>query len=274
MKSETDKPLFSQKLQLADPWRQPAFSQKVTDTIDSYLKGYTEKFGGDVGKAYIATSNDKNFQRTIQSYANYAEMYNVVYKKALEIEQAKLAVLHGADVYVGPEAEKAVNRFLYSHENLTNLKPDELLDEAQKLNVVLSATKLAEALTAGYKDQVKQTGYARSEYMSTDELDIYVSQKKTNEGAAEEIIKNGLEAYPWLKTNPEQKAIFERSIRNRVAFSEEQAVKEIKKNNADRDLSLRKLGWLDEKGGVKIQNKPAAVVNTTGRYAVTYPPSD
>ena len=274
MMSEADKPLFSQKLQLADPWRQPAFSQKVMDTADSYLNTYTEKFGGDVAKAYIATRNDKNFQRTIQSYADYANMYNTVYNKAIEIEAAKNDKAKGIDTYVDQDAAKAVNRFLYSHENLTNLKPDELLEESKKIHSTLSATALAAALTTGYKDQVKQTDYARSEYMSTDELDMYISKKKTNAGAAEEIIKNGLEAYPWLKSDPEQKAVFERSVRNRVAYSEEQVIKDLKKNNADRDLALRKNGWLDEKGDIKIQNKPAALVNTTGRFAISYPPID
>lgn len=271
LKSEMDKPLFAQKLQLADPWRQPAFSQKVMDTADSYLSLYTKRFGGDTIKAYIATKNDKNFQKTIQSYQQYADMYNTVYQKAIEIEAARKSEKTGMDIYVDQDASKAIDRFLYSHENLTNLKPDELLDESKRIYSTLSATKLAESLTAGYKDQIKETNFAKSASMSTDELDVYINKLKTNEGAAEQIIKGGEEAYPWLKGNPEQKAIFERSIRNRVAFGETQAIKEIKKNNATRDLGLRKLGWMDDKGQVQFQKKTSALVNAVGENAVSYP---
>lgn len=271
MKAETDKPLFDQKLQLSDPWRQPAFSQKVMDTVDSYLALYAEKFGGDMGKAYVATKNDPNFRKTVQSYADYVNMYNTVYNKALKLEQDRNDAKTGMDVYVSPDGMKTVNRFLYSHEDLTNLKPDELLNEAKKANSTFSAISLATSLTAGYKDQVKQTDFAKSDSLSNNELDTLISRKKTNEGAAEQIIKDGLAAYPWLNTDPEQKAVFEREIRNRVAYSEELVVKEIKKENADRNLALQRLGWADDKGDVKFQDKPSALVNAKGEYAISYP---
>ncbi len=272
LKSELDKPLFDQKLKLADPWRQPAFSQKVMDTVDKYLDLYTKQFGGDTAKAYIATRNDPNFQRSIQTYSQYVEMYNTVYNKALELEKTYNDKQSGMKVYVPQDAKAAVDRFLYSHENLTNLGPDELLNEAKKLHSVLSATSIAEALTAGYKDQVMQTDFVRSEEMSSEEQDVLISQKLTNKGAAEQIIQTGLDAYPWLKTDPEQKAIFEREVRNRVAFSRELIVDEVKKRNATRDIALQKYGWGGEKEGeVNFQTKPSALVNTVGQFAISYP---
>jgi len=270
MKAEMDKPLFDQKLQLADPWRQPAFSQKVMDTVDSYLALYAQKFGGDMGKAYIATKSDPNFQRTIQSYADYARMYDTVYKKALEIEQDVNDKEKGMNVYVSPDGKKTIDKFLYSHDNLTNLKPDELQGEMKKMYSTFSAISLAKALTEGYKDQIVE-GITKSSGMSTDEQDVYITTQLKNEGVADQIIKSGLEAYPYLKSDPEQQAIFEREIRNRVAFGKEQAINTIKKNNADRNIALQKMGWADEEGNVKFQTKPSTLINAMGENAVSYP---
>lgn len=268
LKSDLDKPLFTEKLQLADPFKQPAFATKVQRTIDSYLDLYTKRFGGDSMKAYIATKNDKNFQKTMRMYKEYTDMFKVVFDQAIQTEADRKT----ADKYVDPVVIKAVDDFLYSHDNLESLSPDTLLNNAQKFKSIMSADKLAEAATAGYKDSVIES-YSKSGSMSTDELDAYIRTKKTNAGAAEDIIKTALESptYSWLKDNLDQRAIFERGVKNRVKFGEEKALETIKKNNADRDLSLRKMGWMDEKGDVVFQEKPAALVNTMGKAVISYP---
>jgi hypothetical protein len=195
-------------------------------------------------------------------------MFKLVFDQAMQIEADRKST----DKYVDPEVIKAVDSFLYSHDNLESLSPDTLLNNAQKFKSIMSADKLAEAATTGYKDSVMER-YDKSGSMSTDELDVYLQTKKTNVGAAEDIIKTALESptYSWLKNNPDQRAIFERGVKNRVKFGEEQAIQTIKKNNADRDLGLRKMGWMDGKGDIIFQDKPAALVNTTGKAAISYP---
>lgn len=267
LKENLDKPLFEEKLQLADPFKQPAFANKVQSTVDAFLDGYARRFGGDYTKAYIATRNDKNFQRTIRTYKEYTDMFKNVFDQATKIETDR----QDPDKYVSPDVIKAVDKFLYDHDNLESLTPETLLNSAKNFKSIMSADKLAEAATTGYKDSVVES-LGKSKNMSTNELDVWLTTKETNEGAAEDIIKTALESptYSWLKDNPEQKAIFERGVRNRIKKGHEVAIKEIKKANADRDLDLKSNGWMDESGNLKLNDKPAALVNTMGKNAVSY----
>jgi len=270
LKEDLDKPLFEEKLQLADPFKQPAFANKVQNTVDAFLDGYARRFGGDYTKAYIATRNDKNFQKTIRTYKEYTDMFKNVFDQAAKVETDR----KDPDKYVSPDVVKAVDKFLYDHDNLESLTPETLLNSAKQFKSIMSADKLAEAVTTGYKDSVVES-FGKSKSMSTNELDVWLTTKETNEGAAEDIIKTALESptYSWLKNNPEQKAIFERGVKNRIKKGHEVAFKEIKKANADRDLDLKSKGWMDESGNLKLNDKPAALVNTVGKNAVSYPSS-
>lgn len=269
LKENLDKPLFEEKLQLADPFKQPAFANKVQSTVDAFLDGYARRFGGDYTKAYIATRNDKNFQKTIRTYKEYTDMFKNVFDQATKIEVDR----QDPDKYVSPDVIKAVDKFLYDHDNLESLTPETLLNSAKQFKSIMSADKLAEAATVGYKDSVVESLGGKSNSMSTNELDVWLVNKKTNEGAAEDIIKTALESptYSWLKDNPEQKAIFERGVKNRIKKGQELAFREIKKANADRDLDLKGKGWMDESGNLKLNDKPAALVDTMGKNVVSYP---
>lgn len=195
-------------------------------------------------------------------------MFKTVFDQAMQMEADRKT----DEKYVDPEVIKAVDSFLYSHDNLDSLTPDTLLNNAQRFKSVMSADKLAQAATAGYKDSVMES-LNKSGSMSTDELDVYIETKTTNEGAADAIIKTALESstYSWLKNKPDQLAIFERGVRNRIKFDKEKAIQTIKKNNADRDMGLRKMGWMDEKGNINFQDKPSVMTGTIGTNALEYP---
>jgi hypothetical protein len=272
LKEDLDKPLFADKLQLADPFKQPAFANKVQDIIDQYLNMYTQRLG-DPMKAYLATKHDKNFQKTMRTCKEYVDMFKVVFAQAAQIEADINPKDGNIEKYVDPEVIKSVDDFLYSHSNLDSLTPDTLLKNAQKFKSVMSADKLAEAATAGYKDSVIDSDFKNYGSMSTDELDVYIKTKTTNEGAADDIIKTALESstYSWLKNKPDQLAIFERGVRNRIKFDKEKAIQTVKKNNADRDLGLRKMGWMDEKGDITFQDKPSIMTGTIAKNALDYP---
>ncbi|MCX6780131.1 MAG: hypothetical protein NT034_03060, partial [Candidatus Magasanikbacteria bacterium] len=106
IKTEVDKPLFDQKLVLADPFKQPAFSTKVQKTVDTYLDAYAARFGGDMSKAYIATRNDKNFRRTMQAYGEYADMFKQVWDQAAQIEKDR----QDPNKYVSDDQISAVDK--------------------------------------------------------------------------------------------------------------------------------------------------------------------
>lgn len=269
LQENLDKPLFDEKLQLADPFKQPAFANKVQNTADMYLDTYAKRFGGDYGKAYVATRNDKNFQKTMRTYKEYADMFKVVFDAANDIETKRQKP---DEFYVDPAVTKAVDSFLYSHDNLESLSPETLLKNVKEFKSTMAADKLAEAATAGYKDVIIDE-FAKSRSMSTEETDVYLTTKKTNEGAAEDIINTALESptYAWLKDKPEQLAIFKRGVENRIKKGRDIAVTQIKRANAARDLDLKSQGWMDESGNIIFQDKPSAVVGAIGKNSLDYP---
>jgi hypothetical protein len=269
LKENLDKPLFEEKLQLADPFKQPAFANKVQNTADAYLESYARRFGGDYAKAYIATKNDKNFQKTMRIYKEYVDMFKNVFDAANDIETKRKSP---DEFYVAPEVIKAVDNFLYTHDNLESLTPETLLKNAKEFKATMSADKLAAAATTGYKD-VALEGISKSRSMSTNEFDVWLTTKEYNKGVAEDIINTALDSptYSWLKDNPTQLAVFKRGVENRIKKGREIAIKEIKRENANRDLELKSRGWMDESGNVTFQDKPSPVVGVVGKNALDYP---
>ena len=271
LKKEIDKPLYTQKLELADPFRQPAFAAKVQNTIDNYLDLYSKKYGGDMAKAYVSTKNDPNFQKTMRMYGEYVNMFQNVYDRVQEIEASEKPENFGK-VYVPPEAKKAAEEFIYNHDNLEVLSPDQLYNGAKLFQTKMGAIGLAKTLTENIKDRIYETDYRKTESMSTDELDVYLISKQTNIGVADEIIKNAEEAYPYITTDLATKRLFENSVRSYIKNGVERSIQQIKKDGADRDLLLRKLGWLDEEGQIAQQRQPSALINAMGEWSLSYPP--
>jgi hypothetical protein len=268
VKMQLDKPLFDQKLKLADPWKQPAFAAKVQNTIDSYLDLYSKRFGGDMMKAYIATKNDKNFQRTMDSYGQYADMFKQVFDQALQVEQDK----QDPNKYVSPDTIKTVDDFLYKHDNLELQSPDQLMANAKQFKSQMGAIKLAQIVSDGVQDS--KISSIDPSTMSTDEVNAYIKTVTTNKGVADDLIAKTEEANKGkfdFFNDPTQKDLFEREVRNRVKFSTEQQIEQIHKDIAGRDMTLQKYGITDDKGNIQFGQHPTPLIGTVGYNAVNYP---
>ena len=264
IKKELDDPLFDQKIVAADPFMQPEFSQKVMDITDKYLEIYTQRLGGDVAKAYIATKYDKNFQKEIQTMANYANMYKSVYDEVMSIKKAEVE----DPMTVSKDALKAANDFIHNHDVIKDFSPDTLEGIMKKTVKTFSVLKLAESLTKGMQDTIKDN--ART-YMKGGRK-ITESFKQTNKGVAEEIINNALKAHPELKDDPDRLEVFKRAVRNGVDSSVSSAISDIDEEMAKRNIELRKNGiTFDDKGNMQFSVRPAAIVDARGTKAVSYP---
>ena len=271
LKSEIDKPLFNQKVALMDPWKQPAFGQKIMGTADKYLEKYTQRFGGDAAKAYIATKNDKNFQKTIQMYADYANIFNSVYPDIMKVKDAQA---HPETSYADPVAIKAADDFLSGFDDFEHTSPDTLKKNADNITLRLSAVKLAESVTTGLKDQVIESNPRKNGVMSNDEMNVFETKTKTNEGVADNLIKvtEADPKYAWVKSDLAYKNAFEESLRGRVHNETTLGITQVKSDNANTTLALKKMGVdVQPDGNINFTTTRTALIKGTGYNAVSFP---
>lgn len=269
-KTYLDKPLANIKAKLENPWAQPEFTAKLQNTADAWLDSYASKLGGDYIKAYVALQNDKNFNKVMTQYSQYAEIYNSVYKQAVEtLVKAK----DRANFYVSDAEIAEINQFIHAHDSLETLSIDQLSQKAERFAAKESMFKLAEAATAGTKTTVREYFEANPDInLSSDEQEAWVKNKITGDSKQVDVlINNVIEANPWIKEDNTQKALLESEIRNRIQFGVEKEIQLVKKENAERDMAIKKFGvTVDEGGNVQLGERPAALVNARGTNALTY----
>jgi hypothetical protein len=266
LKLELDKPLFDLKAKLSDPFKQPAFANKIQQTADTVLEKYAARFGGDYAKAYIATQHDKNFQRTMQGYQQYADMFNLVGAKLTDV----LAAEEKGD-YVSPAVKQAIKEFSNSVDAIEDLPPSKLLEDSQKFKSVMGVASLADSITKGIKDTiVDKYSNAPSANMSTDQKNVWIKTSTSNEGLADKLYVDAIKTHPEYDENA--KVLLKSEIQARIDHSVKQATDIIEKSDADRNMALNKSGIrTDKDGNIQLTTKPAALVEATGENAVSYP---
>lgn len=270
-KTYLDKPLSNITAKLDNPWAQPEFNTKIMQITDQMLESYASKFGGNYGQAYIALQNDKNYHRTLEGFAQYANIYNNVYKEAIDTLAKKD---DPENYYVSDDQVAAINKFLHSHDQLENLSIEQLGKNAEEFSAKMSVFKLAEAVTSGVKEDVRSYFEQNpNANLSNDEQEAWVKTKITGDkDQAKNIIDTAVKANPWLKKDPDQLALFSQEVKNRVKYGVEQEVQMIKKENADRDMELKKYGIkTDTEGNIQFASKPSALTGNVGVNAVNYP---
>lgn len=271
-KTYLDKPIADIKAKLSNPWAQPEFNNKLQSTIDTWLDAYSAKFGGNYMKAYVALQNDKDFNRIMTGYAQYADIYNSVFKEAIDtLTKAEKPT----EYYVSEEQKEAINRFLYAHDNLDKLSIDELGKKAEEFAAKQSVFKLAEAATTGIQNDI-MTYFEANPTMSTDEKTAYIKTKTTGEkGKAQETYTAVTKAHPWILKSPDQAALLKNQIDNRIKYEVEKTIEQIEVADAERDMELKKYGiGVNSDGAISFPTKPAALVNARGGFAVTYNTAD
>jgi hypothetical protein len=266
LKTQLDKPLIDAKIKLNDVWKQPEFASKIQDTIDKHLDSYASKLGGNYMQAQIALAHDRNFQRTMQGYAEYASVYNNVFDNALNILKK---ASEPAKYFVPDEELAEARKFIDNHDKLGELSIESLLKNQREFVFKDSIFNVAEAATRGIKDQVNDE-YKYSKSMSTSDEKIW--QRVTTYGSKEKVdsIVSGI-----IKGTPEyesQRDLLTSLVSSQMKNGIAKSIEKIKQENADRDTQLRNMGVkIDEDGKIAFQTKPSIVTGNIGVNAVNYP---
>jgi hypothetical protein len=267
-KTYLDKPISDIKAKLSNPFAQPEFNNKIQKTVDTWLDAYSKKFGGDYMKAYVALQNDRDFNKIMTGYAQYADIYNSVFKDATEtLVKAKSP----DDYYVSEDQVAAINKFLHAHDSLEDLSIDQLGKRAEEFAAKQSVFKLAEAATAGSQvDIIEELRAAPS--MSSEEEAVYIKTKTSGSATQGKTIFDAVvKAHPWLKNDEAQRELLKTEIDNRIKYGVEKSLEKVKKEHADRQIALNKIGVTDDKGNVQFKPKVSAVVGSMGLNSVSYP---
>lgn len=269
MKTLLNKPLTDIKAKLENPFKQPEFNTKIQNTIDKSLDSYASKLGGNYMQAQIALTQDRNFQRTMQGYAEYADIYNSVYKDAVDVlsKSAK-----PAEFYVPPEQLAAVNKFVYSHDKLEDTSIDQLLKNGQEFKAKESVFKLAEAATSGI-EQTARDQYVQSRAMSTSDEKVYQRIRTYgDEKQAQAMVEDIIRANPWIKEDKSQEELLASTVRGHMKWGVEKSIEKIKTENAGRNSDLRKTGLkIDEEGNIDFGTRYVAALQSTVINAVPFP---
>jgi len=269
LKAQLNKPLTDIKAKLENPFKQPEFNTKIQNTIDKSLDMYASKLGGNYMQAQVALSQDRNFQRTMQGYAEYADIYNSVYKDAVDV-LAKSA--KPAEYYVPPEQLAAVNKFVYSHDKLEDTSIDQLLKNGQEFKAKESVFKLAETATKGLKERVSDV-YQESKKMSTSDEKVWQKVRTYGDQAQVDAMVNDIEtANPWIKEDESQHGLLVSAVKGQMKWGVEKEIEKIKTENAGRNSDLRKGGLkVDEEGNIEFGTRYIASLQSTVKNAVPFP---
>jgi hypothetical protein len=266
LKAQLNKPLTDIKAKLENPFKQPEFNTKIQNTIDKSLDMYASKLGGNYMQAQVALSQDRNFQRTMQGYAEYANIYNSVYKDAVDVlsKSAK-----PAEFYVPPEQLAAVNKFVYSHDKLEDTSIDQLLKNGQEFKAKESVFKLAEAASSGVKEVVRDQ-YVQSKAMSTSDEKVWQKLRTYgDENQVKTIVDDILKANPDYES---QRSLLASTVRGHMKWGVEKEIEKIKTENAGRNSDLRKAGLkVDEEGNIEFGTRYIASLQSTVKNAVPFP---
>lgn len=268
LKPYLDKPLIDAKLKLANPWAQPEFASKIQDVTDKVVESYANKLGGNYMMAQVAASQDKDYNRTLQRFGEYANIYGSVYTGAMETLTKANDPLN---YYVSPAQIKSITEFVHAHDSLETLSIDQLAKKGEEYQAKDSIFKLAEAATAKIKEDVVED-YKLSPSMSTQQEAVWMKTKITgSKGQAEEILANVVKANPWLKEDSTQYDLLKTEINNQVKFGVEKSIDKITKDNAARDQELTKYGIrIDPQGVIQFPTKPSLLTGNIGVNAVNY----
>lgn len=273
VKTYLDKPIADLEAKLKNPFAQADFSSKIQGTVDAYLDTYAERFGGDYMKAYAAAVNDPNLSRTLSMYQNYADAYNMIFDDVTSIIKNST---EPDKYYVPPEILSKATNFLKNHGDMKDLSIDELAKNADVFRANLSIYKLVEAATSGFKDSTYESFPYKDTNMSNEEEDAYITKTVTGQqGQAQQIINDIVEANPWIKNDSSQMSLLSTIVENKLKHDVKYTISKVKKENATRNNDLRKSGIaVDEEGNVQFTEKPAALINATGTNSITYPGVD
>ena len=276
LKPYLDKPLMDAHIKLNNVWAQPEFATKVQDFTDGWLNKYTEKLGGNPMMAYIALQHDKTFNKGIEKFGEYANIYNSVAGEAA----ATLAKAVDKENYCVTDAQvKSITDFIHNHDGLGDVNSKESIDSlAQKANDYQlhdSIYKLADAATKQIAESVTDSAFRKNTMMSTPEETVWEKTITTGtKGQAEDLYSNIVKTQSWLKdpANKEYADLLKSEIDAKVKFGTTHAIEKVKQQDADMTLSLKKMGVdVQDDGSIKFGVTRAALTGGIATYPVNFP---
>ena len=271
LKTYMDKPLIDAKLKLANPIAQPAFASKIQQVTDTMLQGYANRFHGDYVKAYIALQQDPEFNKFLDSVSQYKDMYDSVYKTALDTV-GKMA--DPTQNYTSPEERASVNKFLTSQDVFTkdpSMSFNQLAKDTLEFQTSASIYKIADAATAHIKENVVESLPKLYATMSNDKVSEYVSKTITGDkGQADKIYQNAVAANN-LQDDPVRCAQLKTQIEGQIKYGETQTLHAVEQANASRTADLKKLGVdMDDDGTIHFGTTIVPGTSNIGTQAISF----
>jgi hypothetical protein len=247
---------LDQYIELVNPLAQDEFNAKVQGSINDYLDNKAYELGGDYSKARMLTKYDPGFKNMIRGFQNYARMYNQLAPKAMDIlDKAG----DPANNYVDDETVEMAAKFIRNHDNLGVKDIEEL---TQFIGEFQAYTGINDAVTASLDmvgDRITTT-IAENVKLSTDAYAVLERTEKEGFFSDDEVdimVEDAMESYPYLKSDPKAKALFEKKYRAGLKQTEKKTVTAVRREIAARQRGINQsfgLWGSDENGysGTKI----------------------
>jgi hypothetical protein len=269
LKTEFDKPLVDAKIKLNSVWQQPEFATKIQNQVDQMLDGYASRLGGNYMQAQVALAHDRNFQRTMQGYAEYANAYNKVFNDAFNIVQK---ASEPSKYFVPDEELVAARKVIDNHDKLGELSIESLLKNQREFVFKDSLFTMVEAATKGVQEQVYDEYKQNKETAAMSTPDTKIFERIRTYGSKDQIksIVDGI-----IKETPEygsERDLLTSLVGNHIKHGVEKTIERITSENAARNNELRKNGVkVNENGTIDLGTKHSAVIDADGVNAINYP---
>jgi len=270
--------VYDQFIELANPYAQPAFNEKIQATVNEHLDKNALLFGGDYGKSRLYTNKyDPEFKAAMANLKNYARGYQAVFASAMKVFQDASS----RDRHVDEEVLGKAVDVIQNHDNMANLSLEELANNVTEFQSQVSVVKAVELAIADVGTRVRTT-IAEDPKLSTDAIGVFKKIKETGIYTEEEInsmIETEKELYPHIKNDPEMSKLFERLFRNGIDQEIEESITTFQKDYADTTRNWNTGFGIYGNQDVGYQGTPTTMVTPDGKSEyntqyVTIPPKN
>jgi len=228
--------VFDQYVELANPLAQDSFNAKLQGEINDMLDKVAVALGGDYGKARMALKHMPQYKNMINSYKNYGRGYNFVFGQAMQVIQDA----QDPTKYTDPETVEMALKFFKNHDDISIKGIEELEAYVNKFKSHMSVDVIAKSALAGLGERVTTTIKERAD-MSTDANIVFETVQSKGVYTDVEInqmVEDTAASFPWIKNDPESKALLKRKIKNGITTEVEKAIQAVRK-----DYNAKRLSW-------------------------------
>lgn len=226
--------IYDQYVELANPWAQDGFNSKLQTFLNDRLEELAKLHGGDYDNARLAQKHDTYTKNGIREFQNYARGYNYLFGEAQKVLQD--AASGDPDTRVDQDTFDLALEFFQNHDKLDESNIEGLNKFINKFRSHTSVVAAVNMTMGGIGKHITSTVTERVD-LGTDAvkvLEIIEKEGFYTDAEIDQMVADGLEAYPFIRNDPVAKALFKRKFKVGIDKTLKRSITAIRKDYASK----------------------------------------